>query len=206
MSYSGFKTTQKGRNLIAKLLAEKTLTLTKVMAGTGKIVSEEDIDGLNELLEPKMVGTSSEPSYLGDVMTLVLQFRSDMASSEDFWLNEYGVFALDPEEGEILLYYGNLGDVPQQLPGNTARYSGVLDFHVAITIGEDLDGVNLGYPASAFLTKEELENHDEDEEAHEALMFPRIQLWVSGERPTDEGIFLWVNEESEPEGFEFKGK
>lgn len=195
MSYAGFKTTQKGRNLIAKMLAGEVLTLTRVMAGSGVISGESEIDGLLDLVAPELEGTSSVPAYFGDVMTMTLQFRSDMAQATDFYLQEYGVFAEDPDEGEILLYYANLGEYPQMLPSNQSKYAGVLDFHIAITIGEDLEGVQLGYAASAFLLKEELDNHEKDVEAHKELMFPRLRLWVGEERPEEEGVFLWVDKE-----------
>lgn len=203
MSYAGFKTTQKGRDLIAKLLAEKTLNITKVTGGSGTISSEDEIDGLNELISQEMVGTSTVPDYIGDVMTMTLQFRSDMAPGTDFYLREYGVFALDPDVGEILLYYANLGNAPQLLPGSTAKYTGVLDFNIAITIGEDLEGVNLGYPPDAFISKEDLDNHDKDPEAHADLMHPRIQLWVQNSTPTEEGVFLWLDppKEGDKEAF-----
>lgn len=209
MSYEGFKTTQKGRDLLAKMLAGETLELTKVMAGTGTISGEEVMDGLTDLLVPVMEGTSSVPEYLKDVMTMTLQFRSDMAPSTDFSLQEYGIFANDPEEGEILLYYANLGDNPQKLPGNTGKYFGVLDFNIAITVGEDLEGVNLGYPANAFLSKEELESHDKDPNAHADLMHPRIQLWVREDVPTEDGTYLWISPPVDDNGnilFEFPEK
>lgn len=194
MSYSGFQTTKKGRDLIGKLLAEKTLKISKVVAGSGVVATGDLVDNLEDLISPVLVGTSSIPDYVGDTMTMTLQFRSDLSVASDIWVQEYGVFAIDPDLGEILLYYGALGDRPQQLPGNLAKYSGVLDFHISIAIGEDLDGVQLGYPASAFLLKEELENHEKDVNAHQDLMYPRMKLSVSQDEPQGFGVYFWLTD------------
>lgn len=203
MSVACFGTTQKGRELLAKMLAGECLLISKVMAGSGALEEGMNVVEREDLVDPRMVGTSSVPEYDKDVMTMTLEFRSDLSVSTDFYLKEYGVFAMDPEDGEILLYYGNLGDQPQLMTGTGGKYSSVLDFHVAITIGEDLDGVELGYPAAAFLLKEELVQHDYDPVAHEVLFSGRLQLAVQEEKPVGEGIFLWIDPSDCEEEFSY---
>lgn len=194
MKLTGFKTTKKGRELIAKLLAGESLTISKVVAGTGVCVTSEQLDLLEDLISPVMVGTSSKPTYFKDTCEMTLQFRSDLYQGGEVFIQEYGVFALDPDVGEILLYYAALGDDPQKLIGVAGKYAMVLNFAVAIAIGEDLQGVHLGYPAAAFLLAEELELHNSCEEAHENLMFPRICLSVSEEVPTVKGVTFWISD------------
>lgn len=200
---SVFGTTKKGRGLLAKMLAGETLVLTKVVAGAGALENPEELEELTGLLEEKMVGTSSEPSYWGEVMEMTLEFRSDASGSRDFYLREYGIYAQDPVEGEILLYYASLGDQPQLMTGTGGKYTTVLDFHVSITIGEDLDGVQLGYPAGAFLLKEELDVHDKNPLTHETLFSGRLQLAVQEDKPTGTGIFLWIDPSECEESFSY---
>lgn len=203
LSVACFGTTQKGRELLAKMLAGETLMISKVVAGSGALGEGETLDGLTDLVKPMMEGTSTEPEYLKDVMSMTLEFRSDLSTEKDFFVKEYGVFALDPKVGEVLLYYGNLGDQPQLMTGTGGKYTSVLDFHVSITIGEDLAGVELGYPAAAFLLKEELTSHQEDPKAHEVLFSGRLQLAVQEEKPEGSGIFLWIDPSQWEEEFSY---
>lgn len=183
MSYTGFGTTQKGRELLAKMLAEERLVLTKVVAGSGCCEDEKEAEALLDLVQPRMVGTSNKPTYSGETMEMTLQFRSDLWEGEEFWLSEYGIFADDPDEGEILLYYGSLGLSPQRLTGQSGKYSTILTYDVVITLGDDLSGVVLGYPAGSFVLRDELDT----------LLHSRIQLAVTPTMPTASGVYLWVD-------------
>lgn len=187
MSFQGFKTTRKGRALIAKLLAEKQLEISRVEAGSGTCESEDIAYELEALIDPQMEGTSTVPSYYVDSMTMTVQFRSDLNGGVEkgFWVKEFGVFAMDPEEGEILMYYYSLGDEPQYMAGQNSKNSSVLNYPISVTVGEDIDGVNLGYPASAFLMPKDLVEHNEDPNAHSGALGSGISLVSSLEEMED---------------------
>ncbi len=199
MSFEGYKSTTLGKNLIAKLLAGKSLEITKVVCGTGVCESEADVDGLTDLILPRMVGTSTEATYENQTMCMTVQFFSTENTGSEFELSEFGIYALDPDVGEILMYYFSQGDNPVKMFGASSKCSNIAQFPVAVFVGEDLEGVNLGYPPTTFLTAEALENHNTANDAHEKLMHPRIQLHVSPTVPTDSGVFLWIDKN--PEGF-----
>lgn len=201
MSFEGYKSTILGKKLIAKLLAGKSLEITKVVCGSGICESESDIDGLEQLLEPRMEGTSTSATYEDQVMCMTVQFFSTENTGGEFELSEFGIYAKDPDVGEILMYYFSQGSSAIKMMGTSSKCSSIAQFPISITVGDDLEGVNLGYPPSTFLSQEAMENHNKALDSHENLMHPRIQLAVQPSRPKEHGIFLWVD--SPLEGFQY---
>ena len=116
MSQYGCTIPRRGRALIAKILAEKMpLKISRIMMGQG--VCPEDVfpGDLEDLVEPVAAGTSTEPTYDGDTVHMMVEYRSDLNGGLDrgFWIREFGVFAKDLDGSEVMLYYGTLGDYPQ---------------------------------------------------------------------------------------------
>lgn len=154
-----FHITAAGRRLAAKLLAGETLMITRIMVGTGKAADREQILALTDLIEPKAEATCTEP-IVDDEHTSVsfsVEFRSDMNGGlkEDFWLNEYGIFAEDPDDGEVMIYYATLGDYPDAV---THYIPGAVDcrrYPVVITVTSGAD-VATAFPPSAYMTAEEV--------------------------------------------------
>ena len=115
MSYYGFVVTDSGRELIAKLVAGQQLPISKIMVGSGTIPDDVKPAAMTALVEPVAAGTSTAPVYDGASVRMIVEYRSDLNGGLDhgFWLREFGVFAFDPDKGEVLIYYGTLGDYPQ---------------------------------------------------------------------------------------------
>jgi len=156
----GFAVTAAGRRLFAKLAATaRPLKFSKVVFGTGSMPEgsqENDLFQMTELVEPFANGESTTPIYEDDKVSMILQFRSDMNGGleKTIWLSEYGVFAEDPDGGEVLVCYCNFSSCPDSvlaynLGGNTIR-----DYPITIIIGAVSD-VKLEFPAGAFLTSED---------------------------------------------------
>ena len=156
MSKQGFVVTAAGRSLFAKLVATlQPVHFTRVMCGTGKLADDADMFGLTDLVSPIVEGTSTLPIYDNDTVSMILQFRSDLNGglTDTIWLNEYGVFAEDPDGGEVLVCYGNLGDCPDSLLAYKNGCCSVRDYPITIVIGSISD-VTVNYPATAFVTTE----------------------------------------------------
>lgn len=156
----GLAITNTGRALLAKLAATgRALTLTRVLFGAGKLptgATIADFQNRTALIAPVAEGTSTTPIFEKDVLSMVLEFRSDMHGGlkSDISINEYGVFASDPDGGDVLLLYGNLGDFPDTV---TAYQPGILttrDYPLSIALTSVPD-VRIDFTASAFLTSEE---------------------------------------------------
>lgn len=175
MNY-GFVITRKGRSLILKLQKPIDFVLTRIMVGNGRLPDNPDPINFTDLISPMAQATSTTPTVNNHQLEFKVEYRNDLGTDlgksgglrTGFWLNEFGVFARDPDEGEILLYYATLGDYPQWvqpfIPGmlDTRRYP------VSIGLNDDAF-VRLEFPSVAFITAEDLEEHNTDPKAHRNL-------------------------------------
>lgn len=162
MSYYGFAVTDKGRNLIAKLVAGKQLSLSRIMVGSGSCPDDTEPRALTDLVEPVAAATSTVPVYDGASVKMIVEYRSDLNGGLErgFWLREFGVYAFDPDDGEVLIYYGCLGDYPQWVSAASETGVDVRRFPVAIVIGDD-SGVEVDYSCEAWITSEDLKQYCE---------------------------------------------
>lgn len=158
--YYGFVVTEDGRELIAKLVAGQKLSIARVMVGSGMVPDGVKPSGMKDLSEPVAEGTSTMPVYDGASVRMIIEYRSDLNGGleKGFWLREFGVFANDPDKGEVLVYYGTLGDYPQYVCAASSTGVDVRRFPVCIVIGEDL-GVTVDYRCEAWITAEEVKEY-----------------------------------------------
>lgn len=190
MSYYGFVVTDDGRELIAKLVAGQQLPISKILVGTGTVPDDVKPTAMTALAEPVAAGTSTVPVYEGASVRMIVEYRSDLNGGLDhgFWLREFGVFAYDPDKGEVLIYYGTLGNYPQYVSAASPTGVDVRRFPVCIVIGEGL-GVTVDYKCEAWMTAEDvaeyctvtmlpaflaeaqklIDDHNEDPEAHHSI-------------------------------------
>ena len=155
--YYGFVVTKDGRELIAKLIAGQQLPLSRIMVGSGGIPDGGNPREMKDLSEPVAAATSTTPVYDGDTVKMVVEYRSDLNGGLDhgFWLREFGIYAFDPDKGEVLIYYGCLGNYPQYVSAYSPNGVDVRRFPVCIIIGEDL-GVSVDYKCEAWMTAEDV--------------------------------------------------
>ena len=168
----GIVITEKGLELDAKLRAGNQLKLTRVMVGDGTVPEDTNPRKLTDLVSPFAEAASTAPVAVGASTMLVVEYRNDMNGGldQDRYINEYGIWALDPNEGEILYLYGNLGEFREPVraykandPVVTRRYP------VSITVTDGVD-VALGYLPTVFMTEAEaralIDAHNIDLTAH----------------------------------------
>ena len=110
MSYYGGTVTVKGRDLITRLIAGETITLTRVMVGSGKMPEGVEPIDMEALVNPIAEATTTVPIVENNVLSMIVEYRNDMNGGlkEGFWLNEFGSFAKTDKSDEILLYYATL--------------------------------------------------------------------------------------------------
>ena len=164
----GFVITTLGQNLIAKLVAGDQMTITRIMVGDGTVAANANLLAMTDLVSPFAEATSTNPIVTNGQVDFIVEYRNDLdgglATNRN--LNEFGVFAQDPDVGEILLYYGTLGDRPQPVSAFDGNFIEVRRFLVSIALSADVNVV-LNFPAGAFLTAEMLLDHLKDPQAHE---------------------------------------
>lgn len=107
-SYKKFVLTNKGRALLNKVIAgECDLTITKAATGSGDYAENEDLTVLQGLKVQKQTFGISSFSRVEDKICIRFVISnydpgSGSGLEEEYRVREIGVFAEDPEEGEIL--------------------------------------------------------------------------------------------------------
>lgn len=156
----GLVITTAGRDLLVKLAATgRALILTRVLFGAGKPppgATIADFQNKTALIAPIAEGTSTTPIFEHNQLSMVLEFRSDMHGglSHDILINEYGVYASDPDGSDLLLLYGNLGDCPDTVAAYQPGMITTRGYPLSIAITSVPD-VRIDFAASAFLTSQE---------------------------------------------------
>lgn len=137
-NWNGLILTERGRNLQLKAEAGETLVLTKIKLGSGVLDDGETLDELTDLKNVMQeVGISSrEVTDDGYCKITGVITNSDLETG--YYVREMGVYADDPDEGEIL-YAVTTDDSPDYLPA----YGGAIvisqEFAIYVAVGNATD-------------------------------------------------------------------
>lgn len=163
-NWTGFSMTSRGAELQAKVNAgSTTLTFTKLALGSGE--AEGSLENLTELVHKEMDMTIKSISNEGNIVTL----RSTITNkgiSQAFYAREMGLYATDPDLGEIL-YAIQTDPKPDNIPAEGSATVVSEDF-TSHLIMSNTGSVSAVLDTGALLTLEDLRNHEADETAHEA--------------------------------------
>lgn len=153
--------TKKGTALIAKLLASgKELVFTRAAVGTGTVPSGYDPAGMTGLSAYRMDGKISGCSTDGDEATVVFQISSAEVE-EGFTITEAGLFARDPDDGEVLYAYLDLSGDPQYVYARDSAIQKFAEIEFTTVVGR-LERVTVVMSPGALVTREEFEERAEE--------------------------------------------
>lgn len=107
--------TNAGQALQTKVLAGETLTFTRIALGDGQL-NGQPIAPLTALISQKATVEVDSVRVVNTTTAQVAGFFSNADISTGFWWRETGVFAQDPDMGEILYGYTNAGDAGDYIP------------------------------------------------------------------------------------------
>lgn len=107
--------TNAGQALQTKVLAGATLTFTRIALGDGQLNSQP-ISPLTTLISQKASVEVSQVRVVNTTTAQAAGFFSNADISTGFWWRETGLFAQDPDVGEILYGYTNAGDAGDYIP------------------------------------------------------------------------------------------
>ena len=157
---AGTVLTNKGLALITKLMAaQATLSFSRVAVGTGRVPSGYDAQNMTGLNEYKMdatiesCGVSTEQP---DVAYIVTQISS-VGVSTGSAITEAGVFATDPDDGEILYAYLDLTQDPQYIYASTDAISKFAEITFNVLVGS-VTSVTAIVSPGALVKKSEFDN------------------------------------------------
>lgn len=114
MSFGGLSRTAKGDALLAKAMSSGTIKFTKISVGQGEYAG--DIKILTSLVDLIQSNNITEKKVMPDNVAQLKSFFSNKNLSSGFYWREIGVFAEDPDEGEILYSYANAGNTAEFIP------------------------------------------------------------------------------------------
>lgn len=170
-NWNGLIITKKGRDLQAKVEAGKTaLNLTKIKIGAGTVPSNKQLEDLTDLVAPKQNVGIAMKEVLADGQCRISATITNNGVNQGFYVKELGVFAQDPNVGEILYAVTN-DSAPDYLPaqGGATVVSQEFAIHIAIgnasNITVKIDPTSL---ATMGYVKSSISTHDYDSDTHTA--------------------------------------
>ena len=113
--YQGTILTNKGRQLLLKALQGERIYFTKAKLGDGDWSSVSDPKQLNDLVSPKLELSLHSVEIIGDGTAKVTFVVTNQDLQHGFFTHEIGVYAQDPDEGEIL-YAVAYAENPDYIP------------------------------------------------------------------------------------------
>ena len=167
-NWNGLVMTDKGIALQSKVQAGEVLNITKLKLGSGTLPEETDIRKLTDLIKPEQnLGIGGrEPN--GDYCKISATI-SNVGLEAGYYVRELGVFAQDPDDGEILYAYTTDG-APDYLPEEGGSTVISQEFSVNIVVS-DTDKINVEIDPGALATmgyvQLQINEHNEDAAAHE---------------------------------------
>lgn len=95
--------TKQGLKLQAKVDAGNAMQLTKCRLGSGMIGSGQQLENLTELVAPVQTLPIASVTYSDDSHACIISAVTDnSAVTTGYYLREFGIYAKDPDDGEIL--------------------------------------------------------------------------------------------------------
>ena len=153
-NWSSYQFTRKGEQLRAKVEAGKCkLTLTKIKIGNGSVMLG-DIKDMNDLKSPQLVlGISScAVSAEDDRVCEVVGIASSSNVESAFSVTEMGLFATDPDVGEIL-YLVEIDTSPDDMPNKNAQSPVTLTYQIELVTSNTANVTAMVSPAGLVTVK-----------------------------------------------------
>lgn len=149
--------TQAGLALIQKTQLQKIkLEFTKIVTGAGEYTETEELGNLAGLKDPKQEFPFSSVSVIDEQTIKLVSVLSNENLQQAYYMREIGVYASDPDEGEILY------SLSVAYPGK-ADYLPAYDGTAPVTIGldtyqsvSDADNVEIRADPGAYASAKEL--------------------------------------------------
>lgn len=131
--------TDAGSLLIAKVMASKgSITFTRIVMGDGYMPSSQVPEHMTAVVSPKATMDITKCEVTGSGAAVVGGRYDNSEQSQDFEWRELGLYAKDPDIGEILYSYGNTGNSAETIPagGGATAIEKLID--VVTYVGNDV--------------------------------------------------------------------
>lgn len=168
-NWNGIILTNKGRVLQAKVEAGETLNLTKLKLGSGIISEGQSLEALTDLIRPEQNLGIAAKTAMENGFTKIEATITNAGLEEGYYVRELGVFAQDPDDGEIL-YAVTTDTAPDYLPAQGGAAVLSQEFAVYITTS-NVDHIEATIDPTALATvgfvNLTIDAHNTSDAAHE---------------------------------------
>ena len=174
--------TEKGRALIAKLMASKSeIQFTRAAVGAGTIPEGKAPKDMTDLADWRVDGLISDIStpVPGEAQLVFQVFSRDVQVG--FLASEGAVWALDPDEGEILYTYIVLANAPEWIRAANDPVQKFAEFtciNIVDAVKVDITMINPEAIATMGMLKNRLETFVELSDAEVPAVGTRVHLHV----------------------------
>lgn len=185
--------TDAGKNMIARAQMGEKLIFTKGKYGEGQLIASDNVEALTDLKSSKLslpIQEMSNPQNGQTTITLLID-RANLQGG--FWGRELGLFAKIEEGGtEKLFCYTNAGSQADYIAKTDSVVSELIDID---TIVGNVDVLEVVIDKTkVYVTKEKLEEHENDPEAHG-------DIWKNLPSGVPVGTIIAYAGETAPTGF-----
>lgn len=150
-NWNGLVLTKKGQLLQAKVGTGVVLALTKMKLGSGVLPEGTSLEDLTDLVTPEQnVGIASKEVLTDQKICKISATITNVGLSAGYYVRELGVFANDPDDGEIL-YAVTSDSAPDYLPKEGGSTAVTQEFAVYIAASNASD-VNVSIDPGALAT------------------------------------------------------
>lgn len=181
MAFAAPALTMAGKTLLHKGLAGETIKFTRLKMGDGSLTTQnpaELTDLIHTVTEIDIETLNRKDNYVS-----IRGIFSNQSLSAGFYWREFGLFAQDPDKGEILYCYSNAGDLAEYITSADASEI-VKKLTMSVAISDVQDIVLVADDSIVFATLDDLEALEQSVNASITNITQVIQQ-VTGVDPSD---------------------
>jgi len=156
--------TEKGLALQTKAQTGTPLNFTRIAIGDGHVPDRDSLRRLTALVHETMELPILELKIIGEGQTHARTMLSNENLTTGMYIREIGLFAEDPDEGEILYCVANAGDLADYLPAFTSEP--VEQIFTLITVIGEAQNVTAVIASQANVTVAQFQDHVQDTTVH----------------------------------------
>lgn len=160
-SFQNSVITNRGRDLIAKGLTGTKIQFTKLAVGSGNLPTGQSLAELTELVQKVMDVPRTKTKRLEGGKVVAGGYFSNSGRVTGFYYREIGLYATDPDVGEILFSVGNAGSNAEWIPPDGSGTIVEKTVDVLTIISETVE-VSVSIDPSAVVTQAQAEEMRED--------------------------------------------
>lgn len=168
--FQGVLVTKKGLALLAKAQTGAILRFTKVKVGDGE-PSQESLEAMEDLINPKLTLDISRVQSDSEGVVAIKARITNEGLTEGFFVKEIGVYAMEPDLNQEILYAVSTSKNPDYIPAFSSKTVVNNEFGINLVVGNNAK-VEVNINPLGTVSQKEFDDHlkQTDDKAHpEAL-------------------------------------